>query len=594
MYSGRSINGFVEKRPTMSADTAGMMPMIKRSSSLRYILIAFFMIRLLTSCSVTRSVSQPIKVLLLTGQNNHNWQETTALLKQIYEQSGCFTVDVTTNPETYDQEKLGTYDVIVSNWTAWPEVTGRQWGPKMEKAFLDYIRQGKGFVLFHAASATFHDWPEYQQMVGTTWKEGETGHGPIHEFKVSIKDYNHPVTNGMTDFWIRDELWHKTAAQSGMHTLCAAYSAARFKGTQQFEPAAITTEFGAGRCFYNLLGHDAEAMQNKGWQTLMLRGTEWAATQEVTIAIPPDWPSAPKDTEPFRKFTWYLDDESIGLLNNGRFVWQHHFANVSKPWFDLNLIDGTSLTWKSPPDHPWHHGLWFSWKYINGLNYWEEEQGRSEGLTEVAARNIYTKKDGSAEIDMELSYHPPGKATLLREERHLAIAKPDSDGDYFIDWTSKFTALHETVLLERTPIEGQPGGRSWGGYATLALRMNTRSLFQIELSDNEGRKNLDIHGQPARWVTISGQSDSATTRGAAITVFDHPDNPRHPPPGYVINNMLEHHDLRFTYSNPGLLFLQGLTLDVGASIVLKYRILVHDGQKDISALQNTFDNFRRR
>jgi hypothetical protein len=42
--------------------------------------------------------------------------------------------------------------------------------------------------------------------------------------------------------------------------------------------------------------------------------------------------------------------------------------------------DGPVLTWLRPPDHPWHHGLWFSWKTVNGLNYWEEyENGESEG-----------------------------------------------------------------------------------------------------------------------------------------------------------------------------------------------------------------------
>jgi type 1 glutamine amidotransferase len=538
--------------------------------------------------------STMIKLLLITGQNNHDWQATTPFLKQMYEQSGYFTVDITHNPETFDQEKLAPYDVIVSNWTAWPDVKGRQWGAKMEAAFLDFIRQGKGFVLFHAASATFHDWPEYQQIVGATWKEGKTGHGPIHEFKVSMRDYNHPVTSGMTDFWIQDELWHKTETQSTPRVLCEAYSSSLAKGSQQFEPVVFTTQPGEGRCFYNVLGHGVEALKNKAWQTMMLRGTEWAATQKVTIPIPQDWPNTATQTEPVRSLTWYQDDESVGLLNNGRFVWQLHIADGSKPWIDLNLIDGTSLTWKSPPDHTWHHALWFSWKFINDLNYWEEKDGVSPGLTEIVSRQVETNEDGYAKIEIALSYHPPGGASLLKENRFLSISRPDGDGHYTIDWTSRFTVQEQTVVLERTPVAGQPGGRARGGYTTLALRMNTRTLSQVELTDSKGRKNLDIHTHPTAWVDISGRLRSDTTRVAGITVFDHPDNPRHPPPGYVINDMLADHNLRFTYTNPGFLYREGLTLNPGESIVLKYRIFLHDGHQDILELNKIFADFSRR
>ena len=39
-----------------------------------------------------------IKVLILDGQNNHQWAVTSPMLKQILEQTGRFTVDVSTSP----------------------------------------------------------------------------------------------------------------------------------------------------------------------------------------------------------------------------------------------------------------------------------------------------------------------------------------------------------------------------------------------------------------------------------------------------------------------------------------------------------------
>lgn len=229
--------------------------------------------------SAQDSAGHKIKALILTGANNHDWKSTTPLLKRIYEESGRFTVDVTEDPPSaLKASNLAKYDVLVGNWAAWPKVTGHQWGAEGEKAFADYIKKGGGFALFHAASATFQDWPEYQQIAGGTWDTNKTGHGAIHEFEVKVVDAGHPVTRGLAGFKISDELWHRTGFQTNVHVLCEAFSAKEKGGSGQMEPVAITTSFGMGRGFYNVLGHDTNAMNNPGWQALMLRGTEWAAT----------------------------------------------------------------------------------------------------------------------------------------------------------------------------------------------------------------------------------------------------------------------------------------------------------------------------
>jgi type 1 glutamine amidotransferase len=233
-----------------------------------------------------------LRVLILSGRNNHDWQTTTPFLKQIYEESGRFAADVTDDPASLTAESLAVYDVLVDNWSAYPDMTGRQWGPA-EEAILGFVRSGKGFVLLHAATACFSDWPEFQEMAGCTWGD-ESGHGRRHEFQVYIDDPEHPVTNGMPPFvTARDELYHKLTPHPSMHVVASAYSSEHQNGTGGFEPIAVTTQFGEGRCFYNILGHDVEAMDAPGFKTLMLRGTEWAATGAVTIPIPDPWP-APK------------------------------------------------------------------------------------------------------------------------------------------------------------------------------------------------------------------------------------------------------------------------------------------------------------
>jgi type 1 glutamine amidotransferase len=252
---------------------------------LQVIMITFFLSGLF-GCQPTT-----INVLILSGKNNHKWELTTPAIQKTLEESGRFTITVANSPENLDPARLGQYDVILSNWNTWPDVTGSRWKPELEKAFLDFVAGGKGFVVIHAGSSALQDWPEYQQIAGGTWELGETGHGPIHTFAVSVEDKKHPVTEGLKDFYIKDELWHRTKFHPDIYVLGHAYSSPEKKGTGENEPVIITTQYEEGRGFYCVLGHNEETMKNTAWQTLLLRGTEWAATGNVTIPAKEPWPA---------------------------------------------------------------------------------------------------------------------------------------------------------------------------------------------------------------------------------------------------------------------------------------------------------------
>ena len=63
-----------------------------------------------------------IRVLILSGRNNHDWRSTTPFLKRILEASGRFDVRVTEEPAGIDSETLRPYDVLVSDYC------GPRWG----------------------------------------------------------------------------------------------------------------------------------------------------------------------------------------------------------------------------------------------------------------------------------------------------------------------------------------------------------------------------------------------------------------------------------------------------------------------------------
>jgi type 1 glutamine amidotransferase len=230
-----------------------------------------------------------LRLLILSGANNHDWKATTPVLRKMYEESGRFTVDVTDDVPALTAADFAKYDALVCNYTTYPKVAGHRWPAATEKAFLDYIAAGHGFALFHAASTAWNDWPEFGDLIGLTWQMSKSGHGAYHSFAVRIVDKEHPVTKGMKDFQhLKDELYHRQLLHPSGHLLATAFSDKSTNGTGENEPMIIVIEHGKGRIFHNAMGHDAKAMACAGFQTLMLRGTEWAASGQVTIPIPAD------------------------------------------------------------------------------------------------------------------------------------------------------------------------------------------------------------------------------------------------------------------------------------------------------------------
>lgn len=556
---------------------------------LKFSLVYFIGTILFISCGEDK-----INVLIFSGQNNHDWEETTPSIKSILEESNKFTVEVTDNPQKLNPNKLLQYDVILSNWNTWPEITGKRWDTDVEKAFTEFVANGKSIVIVHAGSSSLQDWDEFQKISGGTWELGKTGHGPVHTFKVEFKNKLHPITNGLNEFYIKDELWHNTKFQKDIEVLAEAYSSKEKGGSGDKEPVYITTKFGKGRGFYSVLGHNKFTMRNAAWKTLLLRGTEWAATGEVTIQPLQPWPNDNNAGRNQSELSWKQTDSTISLFKNNNILWQLNIPKIGKPYFHpINSNNDNTLTWVKPDDHPWHYGLWFSWKYINGVNYWEEdrETGLAEGITVVTHKDVEIYEDHTALVNLIISYQTQEGLTVLFEERKLTISSPKQNGDFHIDWKSRFTPNKLDVVLERTPIEGQEGGRPWGGYATLGLRIDSRDFNDIQLLNNNGKTGLSIHTTPTRWTDISGVFSDEENMKAGIAVFEHPSNPRYPYPGYVIDSPLKEIDARFIYTGSGFLYASGYELKTEETLNLQYRIYVHNDLGNLEQINIKYEEF---
>jgi uncharacterized protein len=215
----------------------------------------------------------PIRVLILSGQNNHDWTTTTPALRKILEDDGRFVVEITHRPDQWTDEVLSPYDLILSDWNTFGPGPMKDWPDAAKQAFLGFVRRGKGVVFVHAGSSSFYDWEDYQAISGANWKIGQTSHGAPHEFEVNMVG-EHPITRGVDSFRTTDELWINPGVAPRAVVIAEA----------EQQPIALVTSHGKGRCFTLLLGHGAQFMETPGFKTLLLRGAEWAATGEVRIS----------------------------------------------------------------------------------------------------------------------------------------------------------------------------------------------------------------------------------------------------------------------------------------------------------------------
>ena len=263
------------------------------------------------------------KTLIITGQNNHNWKASSPVLKQILDETGLFSSEIIITPEKGGDMKafnpdFSKYKLVVIDYN------GDSWSEKTNNAFVEYVKNGGGVVLYHAADNSFPLWKEYNEMSGLggwgnrTQKDGpyvyyknnqlvidtSSGiggtHGKRREFLVRTRVTNHPITRGLPEAWLHgtDELYSLLRGPAkNMQILATAFAdSAAGGGTMRDEPMLMAITYGKGRIFHTTMGHADEgggpSMHCAGFIITMQRGAEWAATGEVTQKVPWDFPSA--------------------------------------------------------------------------------------------------------------------------------------------------------------------------------------------------------------------------------------------------------------------------------------------------------------
>jgi type 1 glutamine amidotransferase len=275
-----------------------------------------------------------IRVLIVDGFSNHDWRQTTQMLRGILAATGEFTVDVSTAPQDSSaasaawRPRFAKYDVVIQTCNdnggnglleglkekpAWPDT--------VKKDLAAYVRNGGGVYIYHAAENAFVGWKEYEKMVGLSWRPvnygtairvnpsgqivripagvgGGTGHGPRSDVLVTRLG-DDPIHEGMPRAWLSPDMEvYYYARGPAEHLEVLAFARDSDPKLGLYWPVEWTTTYGKGRVYVSTYGHvwpgddQPAGLRCAAVQTIIPRALEWLARRPVTFPVPGDFPSA--------------------------------------------------------------------------------------------------------------------------------------------------------------------------------------------------------------------------------------------------------------------------------------------------------------
>ncbi len=291
---------------------------------MKKILVFGFVLLFYSASTLCQAASDKIKVLIVDGFSNHDWKQTSAVVKTILEESELFNITISTSPSEpgapeweFWNPQFENFDVVIQNCN---NINNKEirWPAEIEEALEDYVSSGGGLYVLHSANNAFFDWPEYNLMIGLGWRsleegialqvsddgqikevpsgEGEnTYHGPRNDEEIFVLN-DHPINRGFPKVWLTPDMELYKFARGPAENL-TVLSYAKDEKTGINWPVDWVVAYGKGRVYNSSMGHlwkgetYPPSYRCIGFQTTLIRATEWLANGETSYEVPADFPS---------------------------------------------------------------------------------------------------------------------------------------------------------------------------------------------------------------------------------------------------------------------------------------------------------------
>ncbi|HWQ56424.1 MAG TPA: PmoA family protein [Bryobacteraceae bacterium] len=260
--------------------------------------------------------------------------------------------------------------------------------------------------------------------------------------------------------------------------------------------------------------------------------------------------------------------EKVAASSGGRPLLEYRYDRARpKPYIHpLYFPDGTRATLDGPEDHVHHRGLMVAWSAVDGIDFWGEVNPAPHG--QIVHQRFERLADGNPAVITALNHWLAGGRVHLEERCTLEIHAPRAEG-IWLDWESVFTAPQGASLSSGThPYNG------------LGIRFVHGMDGGNVLNERGTREIAKANGEAARWCTYYGEA-------GGVAFFDHPSNPRHPTPFFVMNRPFGYLSAAPTFHD------NTFTLKKGEKLGFRWGVLSYSGKPEPGTLDRLFEAWAR-
>ena len=214
--------------------------------------------------------STPIRILVLTATRGFRHDSIAAareVLTTMAASSREFAVTATEEVSSITAAALANYDVLCFVLT-----TGElPFDSEARRAIVNFVSEGKGFIGIHSAADTLYEWPDYGRLVGAYFKE----HPWTQPATVLVADRSHPSTAGLEERFTVTEEFYTFRENPRTARILLRLDPSSVNASGDF-PLAWAQAFGAGRTYYNALGHFDATWRDARFQRQLADALRWA------------------------------------------------------------------------------------------------------------------------------------------------------------------------------------------------------------------------------------------------------------------------------------------------------------------------------
>jgi len=236
----------------------------------------FILILILTVClQFSFAQQQKIKVLIVSG--GHGFKHEP--FYNVFDSIPTITYDTLVQPQANTliaSPEVKKYDVLVF-YDMVDSIS-----PAQQEAYISLLKKGTSMIFLHHSLVSYQNWPEFIKILGGQYHthpvvvNGDTLNTSYeHDVNIPVKVENrkHPVTRGISDFDIVDEVY------GGVEILPQVKPLLSTSHPKSMHYLAWINHYGNSDVVYIQLGHGPSGYSNPNYRKLVQQAIEWSAKQ---------------------------------------------------------------------------------------------------------------------------------------------------------------------------------------------------------------------------------------------------------------------------------------------------------------------------